>query len=132
MGLDLIQHSLQDHQMSVTVADDGILEVVVLSERDQLLTKCSQQCIAGDEKTNFALELTYNYGKDGPGAYNIGRFLHPFPINLCRIDSCTLQNRFMLQAYFGMFLSMKSQGDFLPSTYLVKSFFMRSYIWSFQ
>lgn len=27
---------------------------------------------AGDEKTNFALELTYNYGKDGPGAYNIG------------------------------------------------------------
>ena len=27
---------------------------------------------AGDEKTNFALELTYNYGKDGPEAYNIG------------------------------------------------------------
>ena len=26
----------------------------------------------GDEKTNFALELTYNYGKDGPEAYNIG------------------------------------------------------------
>lgn len=30
---------------------------------------------AGDEKTNFALELTYNYGKDGPGAYNIGRHI---------------------------------------------------------
>lgn len=29
---------------------------------------------AGDEKTNFALELTYNYGKDGPDAYNIGLF----------------------------------------------------------
>jgi len=33
----------------------------------------------GDEKTNFALELTYNYGKDGPEAYNIGEALpyHP-------------------------------------------------------
>ena len=31
----------------------------------------------GDEKTNFALELTYNYGKDGPEAYNIGNTTAP-------------------------------------------------------
>lgn len=37
------------------------------------LTLNASQILPGDEKTNFALELTYNYGKDGPEAYNIGK-----------------------------------------------------------
>ena len=50
-----------------------LLEMFRSHHGDNLQEKYTNAFVGfGDEKTNFAMELTYNYGKDTPDAYDIG------------------------------------------------------------